>query len=37
MRVALLFGSSVIESWDVFELGHALGTVFAKALLFLMR
>lgn len=35
--VTLLFGHPIIESWDVFELGHALGTVFAKALIFFFQ
>lgn len=29
--VTLLFGHRIVESWDVFELGWALETVFSKA------
>ena len=35
--VALLFGGYVVALWDGSELGHVLGTVFSKALIFLMR
>lgn len=32
--VTLLFGNPRVESWDLFDLGHALGTFFYKALSF---